>query len=84
MFNFNRHFQALAAEVLDRCWNEDRLKTSELLVRVSHCWGGCTTLGLAYRGKIEDFMAESACASKLQRIMYGNLSVTTTWYWVRF
>ena len=81
---FCRHFQTLAAGVLDRCWNEDRLKTSELLVRISSSWGGCTTLGLAYRGRIEDFMAESACASKLQKIMYGDLSVTTPWYCVRF
>ena len=68
---------------LDLCWNEDRLKTSDMLIRVSHTWGECTALGLAYRGRLEEFMSAPACVSKLSKIMYGGLSVTTKWYKVK-
>ena len=54
--------------------------TSDMLVRVSDTWGNCTALDLAHKGSLEEFMAAPACAAKLQKIMYGDLLVTTPIY----
>ena len=75
-----RYFQTAATKLLDLCWNKDRLWTSDMLVRVSDTWGNCTALDLAHKGSLEDFMAAPACAAKLQKIMYGDLLVTTPIY----
>jgi len=48
-----------------------------MLVRVSDTWGKSTVLAMVYSAEMEEFMAQPACYSKLNKIWRGDISLQT-------
>lgn len=79
-----RNFEALANGILDHCWSKDRQYTSDMLVRVAPNWGNSTVLSMAYDNEMEEFLAQPACYTKLNKIWRGDIALRTNIFWVSF
>ncbi|KAF8560827.1 hypothetical protein P879_08510, partial [Paragonimus westermani] len=74
-----RTFEEKAEEVLDECYQEDRLRTQLLLCRKLEFYGGSSVIRLAARGRCIRFMAHPCCQDLLSGVWMGGLSPKYTW-----
>lgn len=81
-YSIDRLFEELACGILDLCWSKGRQYTSEMLVRVAPNWGNSSVLTLAYNAKMEKFLAQPACYTKLNKIWRGDIALRTHLVWV--
>ncbi|KAA3669804.1 uncharacterized protein DEA37_0013176, partial [Paragonimus westermani] len=72
-------FEEKAEEVLDECYQEDRLRTQLLLCRKLEFYGGSSVIRLAARGRCIRFMAHPCCQDLLSGVWMGGLSPKYTW-----
>lgn len=73
-------FEALANGILDVCWKQNRQLTSDMLIRSCSAWGGVTVLSMAHNAEMEEFLAQPACYTKLEKIWRGDIALRTpTW-----
>ena len=75
-------FEALANGILKFCWDKDRQYTSDMLVRVAPNWGNSTVLSMAHSAEMEEFLAQPACYTKLNKIWRGDIALRTNIFWV--
>ncbi|XP_067935485.1 transient receptor potential cation channel subfamily M member-like 2 [Watersipora subatra] len=80
--NNSLKFETLANGILELCWSKDRQYTSDMLVREAPNWGNTTVLSMAYHGEMEEFLAQPACYTKLNKIWRGDIALRTHWFWV--
>ncbi|KAF7260032.1 hypothetical protein EG68_02737 [Paragonimus skrjabini miyazakii] len=74
-----RTFEEKAEEVLDECYQEDRLRTQLLLCRKLDFYGSSSVIRLAARGRCIRFMAHPCCQDLLSGVWMGGLSPKYTW-----
>ena len=73
-----RYFESLAYDVLDECFERDKDKTHQLLVRELICWQNQTLFSISYSAKQLDFMGHAACQTKLNYIWRGKITTYTS------
>ncbi|KAG5451156.1 hypothetical protein CSKR_201349, partial [Clonorchis sinensis] len=69
-----RTFEEKADEVLEECYQEDRVRTQLLLSRKLDFYGGTSVIRLAARGRCIRFMAHPCCQELLSGVWMGELS----------
>ncbi|KER30853.1 hypothetical protein T265_02784 [Opisthorchis viverrini] len=69
-----RTFEEKADEVLEECYQEDRVRTELLLSRKLDFYGGTSVIRLAARGRCIRFMAHPCCQELLSGVWMGELS----------
>uniref|UniRef100_A0A3B3CWT1 Transient receptor potential cation channel, subfamily M, member 2 n=1 Tax=Oryzias melastigma TaxID=30732 RepID=A0A3B3CWT1_ORYME len=75
MLNLANHYEKHAVGVFSECHNTDEERAEKLLVRVSNCWGGMTSLRLALQAEDKNFVALSGVQAFMTQVWCGKLSV---------
>ncbi|XP_038076611.1 transient receptor potential cation channel subfamily M member 5-like isoform X1 [Patiria miniata] len=77
MYQHAKEFQHIAVDILNMCYEEDRRRTSDLLVRIMPEWGGATCLDIAAAAISKDFISQAAVQNLLSELWMGRLAVMT-------
>lgn len=80
---FISQFEALANGILDICWKKDRQLTSDMLIRGCNSWGNVTVLSIAHSAEMEEFLAQPACYTKLEKMWRGDIALRTSLWRVK-
>ncbi|XP_077980205.1 transient receptor potential cation channel subfamily M member-like 2 [Glandiceps talaboti] len=78
--NHSMDYQLLAKDVLTECYNKDKRKSQQLVIRQLPNWGHTTCLSIADSAYQMEFMDHSCCQTKLNRIWKGNMHLHTSWW----
>lgn len=78
-----RHYEETAVQVLNECYQRDKVSCQQLLVRPLKTWGNKTLLQLAGNTGLQEFLNHTACQTKLDDVWTGRMKPHTPWYWVR-
>ncbi|CAF0774571.1 unnamed protein product [Rotaria sordida] len=69
-----KEFSDCAVGVLDKAFNEDSLRTFEMLDEKHPDWSNMATVELAYNADNKEFMAHAACQKWVTRQFYGEIT----------
>ncbi|XP_064629774.1 transient receptor potential cation channel subfamily M member-like 2 [Lineus longissimus] len=78
LLKHSQDFEQLAVGVLTECYNSDKMKTHLALIRVLEKLGGSTCLNIADTGEHMEFMGNTACQTRLNKIWKGNMALYTS------
>ncbi|CAF1066034.1 unnamed protein product [Adineta steineri] len=69
-----KEFSDCAVGVLDKAFNEDNMRTFEMLDEKHPDWNNMATVELAYNAENKEFMAHAACQKWVTRQFYGEIT----------
>ncbi|CAF0831896.1 unnamed protein product [Rotaria sp. Silwood1] len=69
-----KEFSDCAVGVLDKAFNEDNMRTFEMLDEKHPDWNHMATVELAYNAENKEFMAHAACQKWVTRQFYGEIT----------
>ncbi|CAF0874104.1 unnamed protein product [Adineta ricciae] len=69
-----KEFSDCAVGVLDKAFNEDTMRTFEMLDEKHPDWNHMATVELAYNAENKEFMAHAACQKWVTRQFYGEIT----------
>ncbi|CAF1374593.1 unnamed protein product [Rotaria sordida] len=69
-----KDFSDCAVGVLDKAFNEDNMRTFEMLDEKHPDWNHMATVELAYNAENKEFMAHAACQKWVTRQFYGDIT----------
>ncbi|CAH1239415.1 TRPM2 [Branchiostoma lanceolatum] len=78
--NHANEFEELACGVIKECYEMDKKRTRDLLVRRQKNWGNMACMAIAYSSDHLKFMSQDACQSKLNQLWMGEMALDTSWW----